>query len=74
MSRSGARVSIENARGDTREEMETAALSQAREFFGPDARLAIVPGYLAFRSTFAASGERWRARITVYNLDEEDPA
>lgn len=33
------------AYGDTADEIEMAALDAAREFFGPDRRLAVIPDY-----------------------------
>jgi hypothetical protein len=64
--------------GDTREEMEMAALDQAREFFGPDARLRVIPEYSVVRNRDTSpGGKKWIASpgITVYELlERDDPA
>ena len=47
--------------GDNAAELERAALDEAREFFGTDPRLEIVPGYVAFRE----SDKRYHTAVHV---------
>jgi len=68
---SPGRVMYVVAFGDTADEIEMSALDQAREFFGPDRHLAIIPKYgaslvhAAHPPNYRESGKRYYAHITV---------
>jgi hypothetical protein len=56
--------------GDTANELELAALDEARKFFGKDRQLEVVPSYKAFRPIVAqlverADGKAYYATICV---------
>lgn len=56
--------------GNTADELELAALDEARKFFGQDRRLKVVPSYKVFRPIVAqlierASGKEYYATICV---------
>lgn len=69
------------AAGDTMQEIELAALDEARTFFGADAHLMIVPDYgavtiadavdsfLAKYPKIADSGKRWYAGVVVRTVE-----
>jgi hypothetical protein len=69
----GARHLQVRVYGATVVDMELAALDMARDFFGPDARLEIVPDYLAYvphsPKLVAEAGDRkYVAGITVREM------
>lgn len=50
--------------------LEADALGKAREFFGPDIRLEIKPGYGVDRRDYKPAELRYFARITVREIPE----
>ncbi len=63
------RTVMVHARGADLPSLEMDALDGAREFFGPDARLAVVPDYRAVRlSAPTSDGERFAASVTVREI------
>ena len=53
------RILVVTVLGDTADEIEMAALDAAREFFGPDRQLAVVPDYMV-SSIGPADRAEWR--------------
>ena len=61
--------------GDTAEEIELAALDKAREFFGPDRQLAVIPDYqvssIGPHGPFRESGKRYTAGVRVRTVEAQ---
>ena len=63
--------------GDTADEIELAALDEARAFFGPDRRLAVIPAYRIGATASSTlpevrgSGKRYVAGIDVRTIEGE---
>jgi hypothetical protein len=59
--------------GDTADELELAALGKAREFFGADRQLTVIPDYLASRVTpmdaEQADGKQYIAEVRVRTVE-----
>jgi len=59
--------------GDTAEEIELAALDDAREFFGPDRRLEVVADYQVTRcnpgTSHAGHGKKFAAGVRVRTVE-----
>ena len=53
------------AHGDTKDEIEMNALDGARDFFGPEARLEIIPAYQVSYLASADPGRKGEAPIMV---------
>ena len=69
---SDERTLLAETYGDTPEELEFAALDEARAFFGHEVRLAVVPNYAVARPQSAATaakaaelGKTYRALVRV---------
>ena len=61
----GATSLVVAAYGADRASLEMSALDTARVYFGPEARLEIVPGYEAVVRTGQPPEEYFYARVTV---------
>lgn len=57
---------LAEAYGDTPEELELAALDEARAFFGDDVRLAVVPNYAVARPQSPATAAKALAAGKIY--------
>jgi hypothetical protein len=60
---------VASAYGNTEEELEKDALSKARGFFGPDARLEINRTYSVYSSKYGH--KYYHAAVTVAELRED---
>jgi hypothetical protein len=61
--------------GDNADEIELAALDEARAFFGDHAHLTVVQGYKSYRVhpdsalSAEAAGKKYNARVTVRTIE-----
>jgi hypothetical protein len=70
---SPGRIVHTTAHGDNAEEIELSALDQARAFFGPDRRLAVIPDYQAYTAKPGQEpepGKRYTAGVRVRTVED----
>ena len=74
---SRGRVLYVTACGDTPDEIEMAALDEARAFFGPDLRLVVIRDWQASqispRSIYAQTGKKYTADVRVRTVEDSGP-